>query len=344
MCYIRAPHQKEKTMKPLKRSNKIDNADLFTTAAGAHYQKHIKTQSKQSLKFINEKIDWKKLLQPIERVLSQEKAGRSSSGRPPHDLLVIVKCFLLQSIYNLSDPRLEEEIADRRSFQLFLGLSSGDSIPDETAICRYRELFARFGLDKKLFSSFNKQLEERRMIVGKGTIVDATIKEAQATPNSKRDSDAQFTVRRGKTHYGYKGHIGMDDQTDVIHTAEFTTANVHDSNMFDELLLGTEKRVHADKGYANKERRITLRKAGIVPKIMHKGYRNRPLTKMQIAQNKIFSQTRNAVEKPFAFMTVVLNYTRCKYYDFKRNRFQFSMAALVYNIRRMITLTPKRVR
>lgn len=342
MCYIQTTQPKEEKMKHKKRSNKIDNADLFTTAAGAHYQKHIKTQSKQSLNFINEKVDWKKLLQPIERVLSQEKAGLSSSGRPPHDLLVIVKCFLLQSIYNLSDPRLEEEIADRRSFQLFLGLSSGDSIPDESAICRYREQFARLGLDKKLFSSFNKQLEERKMIVGKGTIVDATIKEAQATPNSHRDSDAQFTVRRGKTHYGYKGHIGMDDQTDVIHTVEFTAANVHDSNMFDDLLLGTEKRVSADKGYANKERRVALQKAGIVPKIMHKGYRNRPLTKKKIAQNKIFARTRNAVERPFAFMKVVLHYTRCKYYDFKRNRFQFSMAALVYNIRRMITLTPKR--
>ncbi len=108
-------------MKPVKRTNKIDNADLFTTAASEHYQKHIKTQSKQSLSFINEKIDWKKLLQPIEHVILKEKSGLSSSGRPTHDLLIIVKCFLLQSIYNLSDPRLEEEIADRRSFQLFLG-------------------------------------------------------------------------------------------------------------------------------------------------------------------------------------------------------------------------------
>lgn len=332
---------KGQKVKPVKRTNKIDNADLFTTAATEHYQKHIKTQSKQSLNFINEKIDWKKLLQPIERVLSQEKSGLSSAGRPMHNLLVIVKCFLLQSIYNLSDPRLEEEIADRRSFQLFLGFASGDSIPDETTICRYRELFARLGLDKKLFSSFNKQLEERGLIVGKGTIVDATIKEAQATPNSKRDSDAKFTKRRGKTHYGYKGHIGMDEETDVIHTVEFTTANVHDSDKFDDLLLGTEKRVLADKGYANKERRRQLRSRGILPKIMHKGYRNRPLTKRQREQNKIFAKTRNAVERPFAYMKMVLNYTRCRYYDFNRNRFQFSMAALVYNIRRLMTLTPK---
>jgi transposase, IS5 family len=329
-------------MKSIKRTNKIDNADLFTIAASEHYQKPIKTQSKQTLTFINEKIDWQKLLAPIERVLSQEKAGLSSTGRSSHDLLVIVKCFLLQSMYNLSDPRLEEEIADRRSFQLFLNMASGDSIPDETTICRYRELFARLDLDRKLFASFNRQLADQGLLVGKGTIVDATIKEAQATPNSHRDTDAQFTKRRGKTHYGYKGHIGMDKDTDIIHTVEFTTANVHDSEKFDDLLLGTEKRVYADKGYANRERRLKLKERGIQPKIMHTGYRNRPLTARQRKQNKAFAKIRNAVEKPFAYMKIVLNYTRCRYYDFQRNRFQFSLAVVVYNISRLVTLTLKR--
>ena len=70
MQYIWNTHQKEHNMKSVKRTNKIDNADLFTTAASAHYQKHIKTQSKQSLKFINEKIDWKKLLQQFNNINS----------------------------------------------------------------------------------------------------------------------------------------------------------------------------------------------------------------------------------------------------------------------------------
>jgi IS5 family transposase len=131
-------------------------------------------------------------------------------------LLIIVKCFILQSIYNLSDPRLEKEIADRRSFQIFLGLNSSDSIPDETTICRYRELFATLELDKKLFSEFNKQLTELKFILGKGTIVDATIKQAQAKPNSNRDNDADFTIKRSKTYYGYKGHIAIDEDSEVI--------------------------------------------------------------------------------------------------------------------------------
>ena len=61
MYYIRNTLLKEHNMKPIIRTYKIDNADLLTTEAGEHYQKHIKTLSKKILSFINEKIDWKKL-------------------------------------------------------------------------------------------------------------------------------------------------------------------------------------------------------------------------------------------------------------------------------------------
>ena len=163
------------------RSNKIHNVDLFTSAANEKFSKHIKTQSKQALETIKASINWIKLLKPIEEILTKEKQNNSPAGRRTFDLLLIIKCFILQTIYNLSDPRLEEEIADRRSFQIFLDLTSQDSIPDETTICRYREMFARLGLDKRLFNEFNKQLNSLNLIVGKGTIVDATIKQAQAT-------------------------------------------------------------------------------------------------------------------------------------------------------------------
>jgi hypothetical protein len=64
----------------------------------------------------------------------------------------------------------------------------------------------------------------------KGTLIDATIKEARTTPASERDGDADFTVRRIKTYYGYKGHIGMDPDSQLIRTTEFTTASIHDSD------------------------------------------------------------------------------------------------------------------
>lgn len=282
------------------RSNKIHNVDLFTQAANDNFQKHVKTQSKQALEIINKKMNWTRLLQPIERAVAKERSGGSSAGRSAMDLLVIVKCFLLQSIYNLSDPRLEEEIADRRSFQIFLGLSSNDAIPDETTICRYRELFARLGLDKKLFEGFNRQLTELGLIIGKGTIVYAT--------------------------------------TQIVHTADFTPAHIPDSRLFDAMLLGSERRVYADKGYASAKRSRALTQQGIRCSIMFRAARAHPLSAQQKQINRRLSTIRSAVERPFAFLKRILGYTRCRYYDLSRNRFQFLLALIVYNIRRSITL------
>jgi IS5 family transposase len=322
------------------RSNKISNVDLFTSAANETFIKHIKTQSKQALEIIKTRINWNTLLKPIEETIAKEKQNNAPAGRSTFDLLVIVKCFILQTIYNLSDPRLEEEIADRRSFQIFLDINSNDSIPDETTICRYREMFARLGLDKTLFNEFNKQLKSLNLIVGKGTIVDATIKQAQAGFESNRDKDADFTKKRGKIYYGYKGHIAIDEDSEVIKTVEFTKASIHDSSAFDQLVDYSERAVFADKGYANKIRRKKLEAAGIFDGILAKGYRNKPLSKSDKRFNKLLSSVRNRVERPFAFMKRVLQYGRCSYYDIKRNRFEFIMGALVYNIRRLITAMP----
>ncbi|MEM4261173.1 MAG: transposase, partial [Candidatus Woesearchaeota archaeon] len=92
-------------------------------------------------------------------------------------------------------------------------------------------------------------------------------------------------------------------------------------------------------GYANKNRRKKLEKRNIFDGILSKGYRNKPLSKSEIKLNQLLSSVRNKVERPFAYMKRILNYQRCSYYDLKRNRFEFLMAALVYNIRKLITAT-----
>lgn len=316
------------------RTNKINNIDLFTQAANEGFEKHIRTQSKRALETINRKINWDDLIKPIEEKLESSKNKNSLAGRRPFSLEVIVKCFILQTIYNLSDQRLEEEIADRRSFQIFLGINSGDSIPDETTLVRYRKTFSSLGLDKLLFEIYNNELKQKQLIIGKGTIVDATIKQAQATPSSNKDKDANFTKKRGKTYYGYKGHIAIDEESQIIRRLEFTKASVHDSNEFDNLVDYTEEAVFADKGYANKKRSKNLESKKIFDGILEKGYRNKPLTQTQRRVNRILSTVRNSIEKTFAFMKNVLGYSRCSYYDLPRNRFEFTFAAFVFNIRR----------
>ncbi|MCJ7812367.1 IS5/IS1182 family transposase, partial [bacterium] len=93
------------------RTNKIHNIDLFTQFANDHFKKHIKTKSKIALEILKEQIDWSELVTPIELELDKNRS-KEPAGRRPFSVLTIVGCFMLQSIYGLSDPCLEEEIAD----------------------------------------------------------------------------------------------------------------------------------------------------------------------------------------------------------------------------------------
>ncbi len=45
-----------------------------------------------------------------------------------------------------------------------------------------------------------------------------------------------LTQKNGKHHYGYKNHISMDNAHKLIRDYDVTEANVHDSNVFDDLL------------------------------------------------------------------------------------------------------------
>ena len=98
------------------RTNKVNNVDLFAQAASEGFEKHRKTKGNRALEIINQKINWNDHLEPREKKLELSKNKKSEArhggqaGRSPFLLEVIVKCFILQTIYNLSDPRLEEEI------------------------------------------------------------------------------------------------------------------------------------------------------------------------------------------------------------------------------------------
>ena len=259
---------------------------------------------------------------------------KSPARKKPSNLFVIVR-FFMHSLYGWSDSLLEEETVDRRSFQIFVEWTSADLVPNATTICRYRELFSRLKLDDLLFRQLKKQLKALGLILGKGTWVDATIKKAQANLSSKRNQDADDTQKGKKCYYGYKGYIGVDCQTQVIHD----TTNIHNSTVFAELLSNTGQVVIGDKGYANQLRKSRLRSKGTYCGILDKGYRNRKLSNKQRRRNQQLSSIHDAVERPFAFMNHVLNYERCSYYNIARNRFQFTKAVFIYNLRKMLVLT-----
>src|SRR5215210_2856604 len=184
------------------------------------------------------------------------------AGRPPYDPLLMLKALLLQQWYRLSDAELEEALNDRVSFRRFLGLSLEDAAPDHTMLCRFRNRLTEDGLAEKLFGEFERQLDQRGLLLKRGTMIDASLVETPHRPASHErgraavDPDAALTARKGQrgTHYGYKMHAGVDQTSRLIRSLKLTPANVNDTVPADELVRGDEQAIYADKAYAKRAR------------------------------------------------------------------------------------------
>ena len=125
-------------------------------------------------------------------------------------------------------------------------------MPDGDTLGRFRNLLIRNGLQEKLFRQVVELLQQRGLILKKGTIVDSTIIAAPSSTKNQekqRDPDAH-QVKKGNTWYfGYKAHVGVDKDTGLVHTVEVTGANTHDVVMTSKLLTGDEESVYGDSGY-----------------------------------------------------------------------------------------------
>jgi transposase, IS5 family len=275
-----------------------------------------------------------------------KKLKPEGAGRPPYEPVVMFRALLLAQLYDLSDAALEEALNDRVSFRRFVGLPLDAVMPDHTTLCRFRNRLIEAGLMDKLFAEFNKQLEASGLILKRGTMVDATLVEA-ATVRPKdggeaTDPDARFAKKEGKpgSAYGYKAHVGVDQQSELIRRAVLTPANVNETTVADELLSFDEKAVYGDKGYAKAERRQMLTAAGIEDGIIHKSWGGGPkLTAWQQRRNKQIATIRCRVETVFAVFKKHMGYRRVRYIGLVKNQAQLLLLAFAYNLKRAAALT-----
>ena len=281
----------------------------------------------------------------FEKLLARLKP--EGAGRPPYDPLLMLRALLLQQWYGLSDAELEEALNDRVSFRRFLGLSLEDAAPDHTTLCRFRNRLVDEGLADKLFGEFEKQLDQRGLLLKRGTMIDASLVATPHRPGSADgeraavDPDAELTARKGRrgTHYGYKMHAGVDQGTRLIRRLTLTPANINDTMRADELVCGDEQAVYADKGYAKRARNAWLKSLGIKPRIMHKSWGGGPkIRASQKRHNTLISKIRAEVEGVFATLKRWLGFDRVRYRGLARNTAHLHLVALAYNMRRSLKL------
>jgi transposase, IS5 family len=283
----------------------------------------------------------------FEKLLARLKP--EGPGRPPYDPLLMLKALLLQQWYRLSDAELEEALNDRVSFRRFLGLSLEDAAPDHTTLCRFRNRLVEAGLADKLFGEFEKQLDQRGLLLKRGTMIDASLVDTphrRGSSDGERaavDPDAAVTARKGRrgTRYGYKMHAGVDQTSRLIRKLVLTPANVNDTVPADELVSGDEQAVYADKAYAKRARNEWLRSLGIKPRIMHKSWGGGPAVRAsQKRHNRLISKIRAEVEGVFATLKRWLGFDRVRYRGLGKNTAHLNLVALAYNMNRSLKLAP----
>lgn len=285
-------------------------------------------------------IDWSDL----DRLLGDLRS--SSTGRPGWPPLVMLKALLLAQWHGLSDPELEDALADRLSFRRFVGLALDGPVPDETTLCRFRGELARRGLTARLLAAVDAQLTARGLVLRKGTLIDASLVEADADVRKGPDGrpvtverEAGFAKRRGKAFFGFKAHLAVDQGSGLVRRARLTPANVNESVVADALPIGDEAAVYADKGYDSAARRALLAARGVADGIMRRGHPRRPLTPAETARNRALVPIRCAIERVFGTLKRSYGWTRVRYRGLARNAAHLDLLCLALNLRRVDVLT-----
>lgn len=294
--------------------------------------------SNEKLKRIDALIDWQ-ALRPLVSVLHE-----GPMGRPPYDALSMMKALYLQALYDLSDPGLEEALLDRLSFRRFCGFGLDAATPDETTICRFRGAASAAGVVEACFAEVVRQLDAKGVTLRKGTLMDATIVAAAHNPPPRsagmgaahpREEGADWTNKNGKSFFGYKAHIGMDEVSGIVRRAVFTPARVYESEVAEALVAGDERAVYADRAYEKKTRRAALKAAGIKDRIMHRRHKHLPvLPRWQQVRNTLIARRRAPVEAVFSAMKRLYGLARARCRCLTRNAADFFAFLTVYNLRR----------
>jgi IS5 family transposase len=309
------------------------------------------------LERLSQVIDFELFRPELEaKLLNTNK--KNNAGAKPYDVVMMLKILILQRYYGLGDTKLEYQILDRLSFKKFLGLESGDKVPDEKTVWLFRERITNEGLVETMFFKFKSMLEQQGLIINEGKMVDASftiaprqrntreenekIKEGKGDelwddkPNKKKhkDTDARWTKKNGETFFGYKNHAKVDTKGKFIDNYTVTDASVHDSQALDDLLTEEDKGqdLHADSTYTGEDQDKVIEKYEMVNKVHEKGYRNKPLTDEQKANNNEKSKTRARVEHVFGFMEQSMNGLCVKSVGIKRATGIIGLINLTYNL------------
>ena len=301
--------------------------------------KEVKTNKREFLEKMDAIMSWEELYELVKPCYYE-----GARGNKPYDLELMLRIHLIQNLYDLSDEGTRNEIIDSRAFSDFCDVESSNQIPDGDTIGRFRSLLVKNRIHEQFFMLVVKTLTDRGLILKKGTIVDSTIISAPSSTKNKdkkRDPDAHSTKKGNAWYFGYKGHIGVDKDSGLVHTVVVTSANEHDVTVTSQLLHGEEETVNGDSGYLGAEKRADAiirnkKNRKIRYKINRRPSQSKNNSTRSQAQTKRRehekSSVRAKVEHVFAIVKGQLRYRKTRYRGLEKQRAKLNMMFALANL------------
>jgi IS5 family transposase len=298
------------------------------------------TRREKFLSEMDQVVPWARLVKVVEPYYP-----KGERGRPPVGIERMLRIYFVQHWYGLSDEALEDAIYDSQAMRTFAGIDLGvEDAPDATTLLHFRHLLEKHGLTKAIFEEVGAMLEEKKLLMREGTIVDATILAAPAsTKNLKGERDPEMhQVKKGNQWYfGMKAHVGADAESGLVHTVVGTAANVADVTCAPALLHGEEKTGFGDAGYTGVEKRMDKEGKGsseITWEVALKRGKLQAMAEGEIKEltrqlERLKARVRARVEHPFHIIKNLFGYRKVRYRGLRKNTAQlhvlFALANLV---------------
>ena len=110
----------------------------MTISAFSDELAQVRSKKKEFLSQIERIVPWKERLAMVQPCYY--KGERGNKPYPPE---IMLRLYLLQNLYDLSDEATVAEVIDSRAFSEFCGVGSSNQVPDGDTLGRFWNLLIR---------------------------------------------------------------------------------------------------------------------------------------------------------------------------------------------------------
>jgi len=294
--------------------------------------RRVKTPRDEFLGVMDEIIPWEEWIAYVEPYYPSGKRGR-----PPLGIEKMLRMYLLQCWFSLSDEGIEYAIYDSYAFRTFMKINFMDEqVPDATTLLNFRHLLEEHNIGKVFFDAISCTLSSAGYMMRGGTIMDATLISApSSTKNADKSRDPEMhQTKKGNTwHFGMKCHVGVDAGSGYVHSLETTPANAHDITVVPNLIREDDRVVYGDAGYWGVEKRDEIKEREHLSAI---DYRiNKRIGSVQKSSDSVYnwdrkieqrkSSVRSKVEHVFLIVKRHFGYGKTVYRGLAKNTHRLHM-------------------